>query len=146
MSIPISQFIPPLFFLLVSIQLFSISVSIFALQISSSIPLFQVPHICVNIQYLFFFLTYFSQYDSLCPPMSLQMARVHSILWLIFHCIYAPLLSYPVLYQTFRLLACPGYCRQCCTEHWGTYTFLNDSFLWVMCVILNGDKFHGEKF
>ena len=39
---------------LVSIHLFSMSVSTSALQIRSSIPFFQILHICINIQYLFF--------------------------------------------------------------------------------------------
>ena len=51
MSIPISQFIPPpppppcRFPPLVSIRLFSTSVSISALQTCSSVPFFQIPHI-----------------------------------------------------------------------------------------------------
>ena len=40
--------------------------------------------------------------------------------WVIFHCIQVPHL-YPFLCQwTFRLLPCLGYCKQCCSEHWGT--------------------------
>ena len=39
---------------LVSMFVLYIFVSISALQTSSSIPFFQVPHICVNIRYLFF--------------------------------------------------------------------------------------------
>ena len=36
----------------------------------------------------------------------------------IFHCVYAPQLSYPFVCQwTSRLLPCPGYCKQCCVEH-----------------------------
>ena len=57
MSIPISQFIPPPppphhFLPLVSIRLFSTSVSLISvLQTGSSVPFFQVPHICVKIRY-----------------------------------------------------------------------------------------------
>ena len=60
MSIPISQFITPpplppsLSPLGVHTFLLYICVSISALQTSSSVPFFQVPHICVNIRYLFF--------------------------------------------------------------------------------------------
>ena len=40
--------------------------------------------------------------------------------WVIFHCIYVPHLLYPFLcWWTFRLLPCLGYCKQCCSEHWG---------------------------
>ena len=27
--------------------------------------------------------------------------------------------------------ACPGYCEQCCYEHWGAGVVLNCGFLWV---------------
>ena len=55
MSIPISEFIPyPRFPPFVSICLFSTSVSISALQTGSSVPFFQIPHICIDIRYLFF--------------------------------------------------------------------------------------------
>ena len=38
-----------------------------------------------------------------------------------FHCVYVPQLSYPVIcWWTSRLLLCPGCCKQCCDEHWGT--------------------------
>ena len=50
--------------------------------------------------------------------------------WVIFHCIHAPHLLYPFLcWWTFRLLPCPGYCKQCCSEHWDTHVFLNYGFL-----------------
>ena len=36
---------------------------------------------------------------------------------------------YPFLFWwTFRLLPCPGYYKQCCSEHWGTYISLNYDF------------------
>ena len=36
---------------------------------------------------------------------------------MIFHCVYVPQLSYPFVCQwTSRLLPCPGYCKQCCSE------------------------------
>ena len=55
MSSPISQFIlfplPPF-----GVHTFIIYICVYisALQIGSSVPFFQIPHICVNIQYLFF--------------------------------------------------------------------------------------------
>ena len=30
-----------------------------------------------------------------------------------------------------RLLPCPGYCKQCCDEHWGTRVSFNFGFLSV---------------
>ena len=53
-STPISQFIPTLSSPL-SIHMFIlyIWVSISTLQVGSSVPFFQIPHICVNIQYTF---------------------------------------------------------------------------------------------
>ena len=61
MSIPTSQFItqpppthPHLSPLGVHTFVLYICVSISALQTGSSVPFFQVPHICVNIRYLFF--------------------------------------------------------------------------------------------
>ena len=32
---------------------------------------------------------------------------------------------------TSRLLPCPGYCKQCCDEHWGTRVSFNSGFLGV---------------
>ena len=32
---------------------------------------------------------------------------------------------------TSRLLPCPGYCKQCCDEHWGTHVSFNSGFLSV---------------
>ena len=54
-SIPISQFLPPSsLFLSVHMFVVHICVSSSALQISSSVPFFYIPHVCVDIQYLFF--------------------------------------------------------------------------------------------
>ena len=53
LSLPIAS--PTPICSLVSMYFFSISVSlIYALQIRSPIPLFYIPHICINIWYLFF--------------------------------------------------------------------------------------------
>ena len=63
----------------VSIHLFSMSISISALQIRPSITFFWIPHICVNI-YLFFSFWLHSMWQSFSPPMSLQMAQFHFFL------------------------------------------------------------------
>ena len=36
-----------------------------------------------------------------------------------------------VTYWTFKLLLCPGCCKQCCNEYWGTCVLLNYGFLWI---------------
>ena len=60
-----------------------ICVSISALQIGSSVPFFQIPHICVNIRCLFFSFWLISLcMKSLGPSTSLQMAQFCSFLWM----------------------------------------------------------------
>ena len=87
-----------------------------ALQIliGSSVPFFQTPYICVQIQHLFFsfWLT------SLCVTGSrfIRLTRIDSntCVWLIFHCIniYVLHLLYSFICQwTCRLLPCPGSCE-----------------------------------
>ena len=52
--------------------------------------------------------------------------------WVIFCCVYVPQLSYPFVWQwTSRLLPCPGYCKQCFDEHWGTCVSFSSGFLIV---------------
>ena len=36
-----------------------------------------------------------------------------------------------ICWWTFRLLPCPGYCKQRCNEHWGTCVSFNSGFLSV---------------
>ena len=48
------------------------------------------------------------------------------------HCVYVPQFSYPfICWWTSRLLACPGYYKQCCDEHWSTRVSFNSGFLGV---------------
>ncbi|MFX8335481.1 hypothetical protein ABTL52_19730, partial [Acinetobacter baumannii] len=43
-----------------------------------------------------------------------------------------PQLPYPFVCRwTSRLPACPGYCRECCDEHWGTRVSCSSGFLGV---------------
>ena len=96
-----------------------------ALKLGSSVSFFWILNTCVNIWSLFFWLT------SLC------MTDVKSIYikwpnfipfhgWVIFHCTYVPQLHYAfICWWIFRLLPCPGYCKQHCNECWGTCVFLN---------------------
>ena len=49
-----------------------------------------------------------------------------------FHCIYVPQFLYPfICWWISRLLPCPGYCKQCCSEQWGACVFFNYGFLRV---------------
>ena len=47
--------------------------------------------------------------------------------------IYIPpyVLNPVICWWTFRLFACLGDCKQCCSEHWGACIFLNYGFLWI---------------
>ena len=72
---------------------------------------------------MFFFLTYFILYNWLQfhPPHYNWFKCILFNGWVILHCVHVPQLSYPFICRwTFRLLPCPGYCKQCCDEHWGT--------------------------
>ena len=50
--------------------------------------------------------------------------------WVIFHCVYVPQLLYAFIYWwTSRLLPCPSYCKQCCSERvQGTCVSFNSGF------------------
>ena len=54
------------------------------------------------------------------------MAEYYSIVYM-----YHVSLSIP-LSMAFRLLPCPGYCKRCCSKHWGVCIFSNCGFLRVM--------------
>ena len=139
MSITISQFIPPPpptphLHPLVSIHLFSISVSLFLPLKPVHLYQFSRFHVYALIYDICFSLSdlLHSVWQSLGPSMSQQMTQFISFLWLILHCIYVPYLFCPFIFRwTFRLLPWPGYCKYCCSEHWGACVFLNYGFLWV---------------
>jgi len=76
MSIPISQFIPPLLPFLVSIHLFSMSVFLF-LFCKDHLYHFSRFHLCANTQHFFSDL-FDSVWQSLGPSLSLQMTQFHS--------------------------------------------------------------------
>ena len=83
---------------------------------------------------MFLFLTHFTLFSRLQfhPPHKnwLKCFRFNS--WVIFHFVYVPQLSYPfICWWTSRLLPCPGYCKQCCDEHWGICVSFNSGFLSV---------------
>ena len=114
MSSPISQFIPlPFSQLGVCTFVLCVYVSISAFQIGTSVPFFQIPHICIYIWYFSLSDALHSAWQSLGPSMSLQMAQLCSFLWLSnIPCIYVPYFLYPFLsWWAFRLLLCFGYCK-----------------------------------
>ena len=109
MPIPISQFIPP-FPTLVSIHLFSKSVSLFLPCKPVHLYHFSRFHIYASIHDIWFAL---SDLLHSGPSTCLQMTQFCSFLWwVIFHCIYVPHLHYSFICRwTFRLLPWPGYCK-----------------------------------
>ena len=90
-----------------------ICVSISVLQTASSVPFFYIPHICVNIWYLFFSDLLHSVWQSLGPTTSLQMTQFCSFLWLSnIPFAYIPHLLYPfICWWTLKLLPYLGYCK-----------------------------------
>jgi len=83
---------------------------------------------------VFFFLAYFTLYNRLQfhPPHYNWFKCILFNHWVILHCVYVPLPSYPfICWWTSRLLPCPGYCKQFCSEHWGTRVSFNSGFLGV---------------
>ena len=80
--------------------------------------------------FAFPFLTYLTLYDSLGPSTSLQMIQFHFFLWPnnipLYICITSSL-SIPLL-MDIQVILCPGYCKQCCNEHWNADIFLNYDF------------------
>ena len=91
-------------------------------------------YMCWNTLLVFFFLTYFTLYNRLQfhPSHWNWFKCILFNSWVIFHCVYVTQLSYPfVCWWTSRLLPCPGYCKQCCDEYWGTRVSFSSGFLSV---------------
>ena len=83
---------------------------------------------------MFSFLAYFTLYNRLQFHPSHQNWFKWTLFygWKILHCVYVPQLSYPFVCRwTSRLLPCPGYCKQCCDEHWSTRVSFSSGFLSV---------------
>ena len=139
MSVTISLFIPPPN--LVSIRLFSTSVSLFLPCKPVHLYHFSRFHIYMLIYDTCFSLSdlLHSVWQSLGPATSLQITQFRSFYgWVIFQCIYVPHFLYPfICWWTLRLLQCPGYCKQSCNEHFGTWLFLNYGFLRVYAQYLD---------
>ena len=77
----------------------------------------------------FFYLLH-AVWQTLGPSSSLQMTQFCSFSdWVISCCIHEPHILYPFIGRwTFSFLPCPGYCEQCCSEHWDACIFLNCGF------------------
>ena len=106
-----------------------VCVSISTLHIRSSVPFFCIPHVSVNIQYMLFSFC-FSFWMTVSRSIHVSTNDLNNLIpfygWVIFHYIHGPHLLYPFTCRwTFRLLPCPGYCKQCCDERWGVYICLN---------------------
>ena len=70
-----------------------------------------------------------SSYNRLIRTDSNVFFLMANIPWCIHH---VPQLSYPfVCWWASRLLPCPGYCKQCCDEHWGARVSFRSGFLAV---------------
>ena len=88
-------------------------------------------YMCYYSVLVYFFLSYFTLCNRLQfhPPYWNWFKGVLFNSWVIFHCLYVPQFSYPLVCQwTSRLLPCPRYCKQCCDEHWGTRVSFNSGF------------------
>ena len=129
MLIPVSQFIPPLIPTLVSIYLFSTSVYFcFANKDIYTIFLNSI----YIIWYLFFWLTSLCMVGSRAIHVSAN--DTISFLYMANIPVYICTTSFFNLFLcwwAFRLLPCPGYRIQCCSEYWGASISLKYGFLWV---------------
>ena len=84
--------------------------------------------------FLFPFMTYFTLYNNFqvhpCCCKWHYFIPFHG--QAISHCIYVPHLLHPFICRwIFRLLPCPGYCKQCSNEHWGACILSNYGFLQI---------------
>ena len=110
----LSQFIPLLLGPLVSIHPFSMPVSLFLLcsKFICSIFLDSIYKQYYTI-FIFLFLTSFTLCDSLWVyPCLCKLCNFIAFYgWVIFHCVYVPLLLHLFFcWWTFRLIPCPGRC------------------------------------
>ena len=82
--------------------------------------------------FVFLFLTDFTQYDNhqLHPCCCKWHYFIPLYGWVVFHCVYVPLLLNPFIYSwTFRLFPSLGFCEQCCYKR--RDALLNPCFVWI---------------
>ena len=86
-------------------------------------------HICMLIYSIFFFLISLCMTDSRFihistnDPISFLFMTNNPL------CICTTSSLFIPLSMNKQVASCPGYCKQCCNEHWGVCVFLNYSFL-----------------
>ena len=97
----------------------------YSLKSSHSHLLSQSPKVCALYLCLFCCLAY-------RVIVTIFLNSLYICFKIILHCVYVTQLSYPFICRwTSRLLPCPGYCKQCCDEHWGACISFNSGFLSV---------------
>ena len=103
----------PSFLCWVPESILCICISSPALQTGSSVPLFQIPYMCIHIRHVFSTSWLYSVWQDLASSTSIQMTNFIPFYgWVIFPCIYVPHLLYSfICWWTFWLLSCPGYCE-----------------------------------
>ena len=137
-SMPFSQIIPPLPSPTESKRLFYTSVSLLLSHIQGYHYHLSKLHIYVLGYCIGVFLS--GLLHSVYAPVSstsLERTQMYSFNgWGILHCVYVPQLSYPfICWWTSRLFPCPGYRKECCSDHWSTCVFLNYGFLSIILVV-----------
>ena len=106
---------------------------------------FKVPHICVDMQYLFFsfWLTSLCMTDSRSIHISINDPIFPFYGWVKFHCIYIPNLLHPfICWWTFRLLPCSDIVSNAAVNtgvHVSFGIFIRGTILisWSTCEIIN---------
>ena len=82
--------------------------------------------------FIFLFLTHFTLYNRFYvhPLHQNWLKCIPFYGWVIFYCVYVPLLLHQFICQwTSRLLSCSSYCKQCCSEQWDICVIFSFGFL-----------------
>ena len=78
--------------------------------------------------FVFLFLTYFTPYDCLSVHPHLCKWNYFIPFYGYYSIIYICHISFIHVSMDISVLPCPGYCKECCNEHWGTCIFSNYGF------------------
>ena len=97
-----------------------------------------MPHTCVNMIFVFLFLTYFALYDRLKvhPRIYKWPNFIPFYGWVIFHCIYVPQFCWLSCWWLFKWLLCIGYYESCCNEYWGYMYFFYFILSCISCLYI----------